>query len=88
MGDVDFKVLVKVRLASIAVQGERFPLSRKRSVGDKVSKGVTASGLVGREQVRWDGMVDHSGEGGGEVVRGDVRCRKVLWVVWWNMCGV
>jgi len=47
-----------------------------------------ASGLVGREQVGWDGMVDHSGEGGGKVVRGDVGCWKVLWVVWWNMCGV
>jgi len=88
MGDVDFKVLVRVCFASIAIQGERFPLGRKRGVGDKVSEGVTASGLVGREHVRWDGMVDHSGEGGGEVVRGDVGCRKVLQVVWWNMCGV
>jgi len=88
MGDVDFKVLVMVGFASIAVQGERFPLGRKRGVGDKVSEGVTTSRLVGREQVRWDGMVDHSGEAAGEVVRGDVGCRKVLWVVWWNMCGV
>jgi len=88
MGDVDFKVLVRVGFASIVIQGERFPLGRKGGVGDKVSEGVTSPRLVGREQVRWDGMVDHSGECGGEVVRGDVGCRKVLWVVWWNMGGV
>jgi len=35
----------------------------------------------------WDGMSDHSGEGGSKVVRGDVACWRVLWVVWWNMCG-
>jgi len=34
--------------------------------------------------MRWDGMVDHSGEGGGKIVRGDVGC----WEVLWNMCGV
>ena len=45
------KVFVRVGLTSIAVQGERFPLGRKRGVGDKVGEGVTASGLVGREQV-------------------------------------
>jgi len=78
MDDVDFKVLVRVGFASIMVQGERFPLGRKRGVGNKVSEGVTASGLVRREQVGWDGMVDHSGEGGGKVVRGDVGCWKVL----------
>ena len=71
-------MLVRVGFASIAVQGKRFPLGRKRGVGDKVSEGVTASGLLGREQVGWDGMVDHSGEGGGKVVRGDVGCWKVL----------
>jgi len=49
MGDVDFEVFVKVSFASIAIQGERFPLGRKRGVGDKVGEGVTASGLVGRE---------------------------------------
>ena len=75
-------------LKGIAIQRERLLLGRKRGVGDKVSDGVTASRLVGREQVRWDGMVDYSGEGGAEVVRGDVSCRKVLRVVWWNMCGV
>jgi len=88
MGDVDFEVLVRVGFASIAVQGERFPLGRKRGVGDKVGEGVTAFGLVGREQMGWDGVSDHSGEGGGKVVRGDVACWKVLRVVWWNMCGV
>ena len=52
MGDVDLKVFVRVGFASIAIQGERFPLGWKRGVGNKVSEGVTASGLVGREQVR------------------------------------
>jgi len=33
-------------------------------------------------------MLDHSGEGGGEVLRGNVGCREVLWIVRWNMCGV
>jgi len=79
MGDVDLKVLIRVDFVSIAVQGEGFPLGRKRGVGDKVGEGVTTSGLVGREQMGWDGMNDHSGECGSKVVRGDV---------WWNMCGV
>jgi len=35
-----------------------------------------------------DGMVDQSGKGGGEVVRGYVGCWKVLCVVGWNMCSV
>ena len=35
--------------------------------------------------MRWDGMVDHSGEGRGKIVRGDVGCWEVLWVVLWNM---
>ena len=74
MSDVDFEVLVRVCFANIAVQSEGFPLGRKRGVGDKVNEGVTTSRLVGREQIRWDGMVDHSGEGGGKVVRGDVGC--------------
>jgi len=56
MGDVDFKVLVRVGFASIAIQGERFPLGWKRGVGDKVSEWVTASGLVGGAgEVGWDG---------------------------------
>jgi len=38
--------------------------------------------------VRWNGVVDHSEKGGGDVVRGNVGCRKVLWVIGWNMCGV
>ena len=49
---------------------------------------MTTSGLVGREQMRWDGMVDHGREGGGKVVRGDVGCWKVIWVVGWYMCSV
>ena len=28
-----------------------------------------------------NGMVDESEKGGGEVVRGDVGCREVVWVV-------
>jgi len=74
MGDVDFEVFVRDGFASIAVRGERFPLGRKRGVGDKVGEGVTTSGLVGREQVGWDGLSDHSGEGGGKVVMGDMAC--------------
>jgi len=88
MGDVDFEVLVRVGFASIAVQGERFPLGGESGVGDEVGEGVTTSGLVGREQMGLDGMSDHSGEGGSKVVRGDVACWRVLWVVWWNICGV
>jgi len=63
-------------------------LGRKRGVGNKVGEGVTASGLVGREQVGWDGLSDHSGEGGGKVLRGNVACWEVLRVVRWNLCGV
>jgi len=33
-------------------------------------------------------MVDHSREGGGKVMRGDVGCWKVMWVVGWYMCSV
>jgi len=49
MGDVDFEVLIRVGFASIAIQGERFPLGGERGVGDEVGKGVTTFGLVGRE---------------------------------------
>jgi len=88
MGDVDFKVLVRVGFASIAIEGERFPLGWERGVGDKVHEWVAASRLVRREHVRWNGVVDHSGKGGGDVVRGNVGCGKILWVIGWNMCGV
>ena len=47
MGDVDFEVLIKVGFASIAVQGEGFPLGRKRGVGDEVGEGVVTFRLVG-----------------------------------------
>jgi len=63
MGDVDFEVFVMVGFNDVAVQCEGFPLGRKWGVGDKISEGVVTSGLV-----------DHSGEGGGKVVRGDVGC--------------
>ena len=49
---------------------------------------MATSWLIGRESVGWDWMVDHSGEGGGKVVRGDVVCWKVLRVAWRNMCGM
>ena len=49
---------------------------------------MTASGLVRREHVRWNGVGDHSRKGGGDVVRGNVGCGKILWVIGWNMCGV
>jgi len=55
MGDVDFKVLVRVGFASIAVQGKGFPLGWERGVGDKVREWVAASRLVRREDVRRGG---------------------------------
>jgi len=56
MGDVDLKVFVMVDLASIAIQGERFPLGWKWGVDNKVSEGVAAPGLVGGAgEVGWDG---------------------------------
>jgi len=88
MSDVYFEVFIRVGFAGEVVQREGFPLGRKGGVGDKVGEGVTTSGLVGREQMRWDGMVDHGREGGGKVVRGDVGCWKVIWVVGWYMCSV
>jgi len=36
----------------------------------------------------WNGMVDNSRKGGGEVVRGYVGRRKVVWVVRWDMGSV
>jgi len=88
MGDVYFEVFIRVGFASVVVQREGFPLGRKEGVGDKVGEGMTTSGLVGREQMRWDEMVDHSGQGGGKVVRGDVGCWQVLGVVGWYACSV
>jgi len=46
MGDVDFKVFVRVGFTSVAVQCEGFPLGGKGGVGDEVSEGVATSGLV------------------------------------------
>ena len=80
MGDVYFRVFIRVGFADVSVQCEGFPLGRKGSVGDKVGEGMTTSGLVGWERVGRDVMLDHSGEGGGKVVRGDVGCRKVMWL--------
>ena len=33
-------------------------------------------------------VVDHSRKGEGDVMRRDVGCGKILWVVGWNVCGV
>jgi len=88
MGDVDFEVFIRVGFTGVAVQCEGFPLGRKGDVGHKIGEGVATSGLVGWEQMGRDGMVDHSEEGGGKVVRGDVGCWELLWVVRWNMCSV
>jgi len=88
MGDVDFEVFVRVGFTSVAVQCEGFPLGRNGGVGDKIGEGVVTLGVVGGGGRGRDGMVDQSGEGGGEVVWGDVGCREVLWVVGWNMCSV
>jgi len=74
MGDVDFEVFIGVSFASIAVQGERFPLGGERAVGDEIGEGMTTPRLVGRKQMGWDGMSDHSGEDGSKVMRGDVAC--------------
>ena len=88
MGDVYFEVFIRVGFAGVVVQREGFLLGRERGVGDKVCEGVTTPGLVGREQMRWDGMVDHNGEGGGKVVRGGVGYWQVLGVLGWYVCSV
>ena len=88
MCDVHFQVFIGVGFASIAVEGERLPLGWERGVGDKVREWVAASRLVRRGHVRWNGVVDHSGKGGGDVVRGNVGYGKILWVIGWNICGV
>jgi len=33
-------------------------------------------------------MVGKTGKGGGEVVRGDVGCREVVWIVRWGISSV
>ena len=38
--------------------------------------------------MRWGWVVDHSRKGGGDVVRRNVGCGKILWVVGWDMCGM
>jgi len=51
VGDVDFKVLVKVGVASITIQGERFPLGWKRGVGDKGGGGTGWLIIAGKVEV-------------------------------------
>jgi len=34
------------------------------------------------------GVVDNSRKGGGDVVRRNVSCGKILWVIRWDMCGM
>ena len=87
MCDVHFQVFIGVGFASVAIEVEWFPLGRERGVGDKIREWVAASGLVRREHVRWGWVVDHSRKGEG-VVRRNVGCGKILWVIGWNMCGV
>jgi len=88
MGDVDFKMFIMVGFTGVTVQCEGFPLDGKGGVGDEVGEGVATPGLVGWEQMWGNGMMDKSGKGGGEVVRRDVGCRKVMWVVRWDMGSV
>jgi len=38
--------------------------------------------------VGWGWVVDHSKKGGVDVVRRNVGCGKILWVVGWDMCGM
>jgi len=80
MGDVDLKVFIRVGFASIAIQGERFPLGWKWGVGDKVSEGVTALRLVGGS--KWGGM-------GWLIIVGKVEVRLCggIWVVG-RYCGL
>ena len=47
MGDVDFKMFVRVGFTGVAVQCEGFPLDGKGGADDVVSEGVAASGLLG-----------------------------------------
>ena len=79
MGDVDFKVFVRVSFAGIAIRVEWFPLGRERGGGVWAGEG----GHVG-----WGWVVDHSRKSGGDVVRRNVGCGKILWVVGWDMCGM
>jgi len=47
MGDVDFKMFVRVGFTGVAVQCEGFPLGGNGGFGDEVGEGVTTSGLLG-----------------------------------------
>jgi len=46
MGDLDFKMFVRVGFIGVAFQCEGFPLGGKGGVGDEVGEGVATSGLV------------------------------------------
>ena len=83
MSDVDFKVFVGVGFTSVAVLCEGFPMGGKRVLAMKSVKGWRRLGWCGGSG--WgDRMVDKSGKGGGEVVKGDVGRREVVWVVRWG----
>jgi len=88
MGDVDFKLFVEVGFTSVAVQCEGFLLGGKGGVDDEVGERVATSGLVWWYWVGGNGIVDKRGKGGGEVVRGDVGRREVVWVLRWGMGSV
>jgi len=47
MGDVDFKMFVRVSFTGVAVQYEGFPLGGEGGVGNEVGEGMATSGLVG-----------------------------------------
>jgi len=47
MGDVDFKMFVRVGFTGVAVQCEGFPLGEEGGVGDEVGEGVVTFRLVG-----------------------------------------
>jgi len=81
-------MFVRVGFSRVAIEVEGFPLGRERGVSDKIGKRVAASGLVRGGNVGWGWVVDHSRKGGCDVMRRDVGCGKILWVVGWNVCGV
>ena len=47
MGDVYFKMFVRVGFTGVAVQCEGFTLGWKGGVGDEIGEGVVTSELVG-----------------------------------------
>ena len=44
--------------------------------------------MLAIKSVKGKGMVDKCGKGGGEVVRGNVGCREIVWVVRWDISSM